>query len=57
MKTLIVAGMLATILAASTAFAFDWPKDPQQPKGTEGPDVQHSRTVIPEGGPDWPDAR
>ena len=57
MKTLIIASMFATLLATSTAFAVEWPTNPQQPKGTEGPDVQHSQIVIPRGAPDWPDVR
>ncbi len=39
MKTLIVACMLATLFAVSTAHAVAWPSDPQPVKGIEGPDV------------------
>ena len=46
MKTFIVACLFATLFAASTAFAFEWPSDPQPIKGTEGPDVRYSRTVM-----------
>lgn len=54
MKTAIVACMLATLLAASTAFAFEWPSDPQQPKGIEGPDIRHAAVQTVKGieGPD-----
>ena len=47
MRTLIVAYLFATLLASSTAFALDWPSNPQQPKGTEGPDVRYSQNVMP----------
>ena len=57
MKTLMVAWMVATLFATSTAFADSIPANPQQSKGTEGPNVQHSHIVIPRGGTDWPDAR
>ena len=56
MKRMIAACVLATLFAASLALAVDRPPNPQQPKGTEGPDVQHSRPDIP-GGPDWPYVR
>ncbi len=57
MKTLIVACLFATLFATSTAFAFEWPSAPQQPKGTEGPDVHHSQSVMPQSGLEWPDVR
>ncbi len=57
MKTLIVACLFAIVFAASTAFAFEWPSDPQPPKGTEGPDVRHSQSVMPQRGLEWPEVR
>ncbi len=55
MKSVFVASLLATLLAVSTAFATERTANPQQPKGTEGPDVQYSRTVVP--GPEGLDVR
>jgi len=52
MKTFIVACLFATLFAASTAFAFEWPSDPQPIKGTEGPDVRYSRTGMSPDGPE-----
>ncbi len=40
MKKLFAAGVIATVLAASTALAFELPSDPQPIRGTEGPDVR-----------------
>ncbi|HWU41471.1 MAG TPA: hypothetical protein VN203_27770 [Candidatus Acidoferrum sp.] len=57
MKTLFIASMFTTLFAASTAFAFEWPSDPQPIKGTEGPDVRYSQTVMPQGGREWPAVR
>ncbi len=39
MKTLLLAGLLATLLAIATAFAEE-PQSAQPVKGTEGPDVR-----------------
>ena len=38
MKPFIVACLLATVFASSTALAFEWPSDPQPIRGVEGPD-------------------
>ncbi len=54
MKSALVASLLAMLVAVSTAFAAE-SANPQQPKGTEGPDVQYSRTVVP--GPEGLDVR
>jgi hypothetical protein len=57
MKKLLVTGLVATVLAASTAFAFSLPAT-QPVKGTEGPDVrlikddQSSRPIRGTEGPD-----
>ncbi len=40
MKKLFAAGVMATVLAASTALAFELPSAPQPIRGTEGPDVR-----------------
>jgi uncharacterized protein YdeI (BOF family) len=56
MKTLIVACLFATLLATSTAYAFEWPSAPQQPKGTEGPDTRHAAIQTVRGA-EGPDAR
>lgn len=43
MKTLLLAGLVTTLLAVSTAFAED-PQLKQPVKGAEGPDIRHVLT-------------
>ncbi len=47
MKKLFAAGLIATVLAASTAFAFELPSGPQPIRGTEGPDVRLTQNDQP----------
>ena len=59
MKTLLAVGVIATVLAASTAFAVETPSS-QSIKGTEGPDVRltqagHSMQTVK--GTEGPDVR
>ena len=59
MKKLFAASVVATVLAASTALAFE-PSYMQPIRGTEGPDirlvvVQHPS--LPVDGPEGPDVR
>ena len=59
MKKLIVASVIATVLAASTALAFEVPST-QPIRGTEGPDirltgVRHPSLLVE--GPEGPDIR
>jgi hypothetical protein len=59
MKKLLVAGLVATVLAASTAFAFALPAT-QPIRGTEGPDVrltQDDHSTQPVKGVERPDTR
>lgn len=46
MKKLVFAGVIATVLAASTALAFELPST-QPIKGTEGPDVRLTESHRP----------
>jgi hypothetical protein len=58
MRKLFVAGVIAALLAASTAFALDGAKQPV--KGTEGPDIRRSQDVQstqPVKGTEGPDVR
>ena len=59
MKRLFVAGAIAGVLAASTAFAFEAPAS-QPIKGTEGPGVRYAddgRPAPPVKGTEGPDIR
>jgi hypothetical protein len=40
MNKLFAAGVIATVLAASTALAFELPSGPQPIRDTEGPDIR-----------------
>ncbi len=60
MKKLFAARMILTILAASTAFAFELPSAPQPTKGIEGSDVRLTEVhypSLPVEGPEGPDVR
>jgi hypothetical protein len=60
MKKLLAAGVIATVLAASTAFAFELPSTPQPIRGTEGPDVrltQSGQPTVPIKGVEGPGTR
>ena len=59
MRKLFVASVIASVLAASTAFAFELPAT-QPIRGTEGPDVrltQDDQAPQPIKGVDGPDIR
>jgi hypothetical protein len=59
MRKLFVASVIATVLAASTAFALELPAT-QPIRGTEGPDVrltQDDQATQPIKGVDGPDIR
>lgn len=59
MKKVFVATLIATLLAASTAFAFELPSS-QPIRGTEGPDVrlrQADQSTQPIMGSEGPDVR
>ena len=58
MKKLFAAGVIATVLAASTAFAVDGTSQPV--RGTEGPDTrwsQDGQSTQPVKGTEGPDVR
>ena len=58
MRKLFAAGVIATVLAASTAFALDGTNQPI--RGTEGPDVrrtQDDQSTQPVKGTEGPDVR
>ncbi len=58
MKKLLAAGVIATVLAASTAFAYDGTNQPV--RGTEGPDIRRSQddqSTQPVKGTEGPDIR
>ena len=60
MKKLFAASVFATVLAASTAFAFELPSAPQPIRGTEGPDIrltQDDQSTQPIRGSEGPDIR
>lgn len=60
MKKLFAAGLVATVLAASTALAFELPSTPQPIRGTEGPDIRMTEVQHPSmhvEGPEGPDVR
>jgi hypothetical protein len=60
MKKLFAASVFATVLAASTAFAFELPSAPQPIKGIEGPDIRLAEVQhpsLPVEGPEGPDVR
>jgi len=46
MKKLFVASVIASVLAASTAFAFELPSS-QPIKGSEGPDIRFADNAPP----------
>jgi len=54
MKKLLMISVLTSLLATSTAFAFELPSTNQQARGTEGPDTRYSATQQVRGteGPD-----
>ncbi len=59
MKKLFVASLIATLLAASTAFAFD-PPSTQPVRGTEGPEIRltdDQQSPQPVREPEGPDIR
>jgi hypothetical protein len=59
MKKLLVASVIASVLAASTAFAVELPSS-QPIKGTEGPGIRYgdsSRPAPPVRGTEGPDVR
>ena len=59
MKKLFVASVIASVLAASTAFALELPSS-QPIKGTEGPDIRYTddaRPAPPVKGTEGPDIR
>jgi hypothetical protein len=59
MKRLLVASVIVSVFAASTAFAFDMPSS-RPIKGTEGPDIRYaddSRPAPPVKGTEGPDIR
>lgn len=59
MKKLLVASVIASVFAASTAFAFERPSS-QPVKGTEGPDIRYTddtRPAPPVKGTEGPDIR
>lgn len=59
MKKLFAASAIATVLAASTAFAFELPST-QPIRGTEGPDIrltQDDQSTQPVRGIEGPDIR
>jgi hypothetical protein len=47
MKKLIAAAVISSVLAASTALAFELPSTPQPIRGTEGPDIRLTQTDQP----------
>lgn len=59
MRKLLVASVIASVLAASTAFAFESPSS-QPIKGTEGPGIRYTdegRPAPPVKGTEGPDIR
>ena len=60
MRKLLAAGVIAIVLAASTAFAFELPSAPQPIRGTEGPDMrltQGDQPTVPIKGVEGPGIR
>jgi len=59
MKKLLVVSAIVSVLATSTAFAFELPSS-QPVKGTEGPDIRYTddtRPAPPVKGTEGPDIR
>jgi hypothetical protein len=60
MKKLFAAAVIATVLAASTALAFELPSGPQPIRGIEGPDIRLTDVQQPAmhvEDPEGPDVR